>query len=177
MQISRRDALLGATAAAVVAGVPGAVLGKDAALLAQVAQFHALYETWDQLHEKAIAHHAAVKALPDYPSYHPRSFNSMQEAQDAWRREDEFNEAHDSHKYWDQSGRQGERVGALANAIFEIPAETVRGAFEKLKIVHIVVGNNHQDGDENLDAYQDWDAPWMETVMADFDRLLGGMRP
>ncbi len=62
------------------------------------------------------------------------------------------------------------------NAVFEIPAETVKGAFEKLKIVHIVVGNNHQDGDEDLDAYQDWDAPRMETVLADFERLAGEAR-
>ncbi len=177
MQISRRGALLGASAAAVVAGVPGAVQGEDAALLAQVAQFHELFETWGRVQEKAIAHSAAVKALPDYPSFDPSTFNSLQEAQEAWRREEEFVEAHDSHKYWDQSGRLGEQAGALANAIIETPAMTWRGAVEKFKIAHIVVGNNHQDGDEDLDAYQDWDAPWMETVIADFERLLGGMRP
>ena len=159
-----------------VAGVPGAVQGEDAVLLAQVARFHELYEAWGQLHEKAIAHSAAVKALPDYPSFDPSTFSSMQEARDAWRREEEFVEAHDSHKYWDQSGRLGEQIGALANAIIEIPAMTWRGAVEKFKIAHIVVGNNYQDGDENLDAYQDWENPWMETVVADFDRLLGGMQ-
>jgi hypothetical protein len=160
-----------------VAGVPAAVQGEDAALLAQVARFDDLYDAWVDLHDKAIAHSAAVKALPDYPSYDSSAFKSMEEAQDAWRREQDFVEAHNIHKYWDQGGRLGERVGALANAIFEIPAETVRGAFEKLKIAHIVVGNNHQDGDESLDAYQDWDEPWMETVIADFERLIAGMRP
>ncbi len=51
MTISRRGALIGAGAAAVVAGVPGAVVGEDAALLARIGQFHHLYDAWDRLHD------------------------------------------------------------------------------------------------------------------------------
>ena len=56
MQISRRRVLTGVGAAAVVASVPGAVLGDDAALLAQVARFHELYATWRGVWAKHLVH-------------------------------------------------------------------------------------------------------------------------
>ncbi len=166
--LTRRAALASVGAAMAVAGVPGATSGEDAALLAQVAQFHDLYDAWRAVWAKQCEHRARIDAMPDCPGFDPPTFSRDYLA---------FLEVHDANRYDDDSGRLGEQTGAIANAIFEIPAETVRGAFEKLKIAHIVVGNNHQDGDENLDAYQDWDAPWMETVIADFERLIGGMRP
>ncbi len=169
MTISRRSALIGATAAAVVTGVPGAVQGDDAALLARVAAFDGLYDAWQRLLERRAVRRAEIVAMPDCPQ-----LNFTRDGSEAHFA---FLEAHDAFRYGDECERLGEQTGEAVNAIFEIPAETVRGAFEKLKVVHIVVGNNHQDGDEDLDAYQDWDAPWMETVMADFERLIGGMRP
>ncbi len=167
MQISRRDALLGATAAEAVAGLPRTAQGQDTVLLPQVARFHDLYDTWRAVWAKQCEHRARIDAMPDCPDFDPPTLSRAYLA---------FLEAHDASRYYDESGRLGEQTGAIANAIFEIPAETVRGTFEKLKIAHIVVGNNHQDGDENLDAYQDWDAPWMETVLADFERLAGEAR-
>ncbi len=165
MQISRRDALLGATAAAVVAGAAGAVQGDDAVLLAQIARFNNCYDTWQRGWARHSEHRAQIAAMPDCPPAEMGTFNEHFA----------FLQTHDTSGYYEDSGRLGEQTGEAVNAVFEIPAETVRGAFEKLKIVHIVVGNNHQDGDEDLDAYQDWDAPWMETVIADFERLLGGL--
>ena len=46
MQISRRDALMGAGAAAAVAGVPGAVQGEDAELVALGRQWLVTYSKW-----------------------------------------------------------------------------------------------------------------------------------
>ncbi len=67
MQISRRDALMGATAAAVVAGVPGAVQADDAVLLARVAQFHETYEASRRSWRECSEHRAKVEAMPDCP--------------------------------------------------------------------------------------------------------------
>ena len=53
----------------------------------------------------------------------------------------------------------------------------MEGAFKKLKIAHLAIGNHDDDGDRGLESYQEWDKPWMETVIADFERLIGGMRP
>ena len=68
MQISRRGALLGASAAAVVAGVPGAVLAEDAVLLAQVARFHDLYDAWRCVWAKYVEHREQIAAMPDCPA-------------------------------------------------------------------------------------------------------------
>ncbi len=46
MQITRRNALLGASAAVAVAGVPGAVQGEDAELIALGQQWLATYGKW-----------------------------------------------------------------------------------------------------------------------------------
>ena len=48
---------------------------------------------------------------------------------------------------------------------------TWRGAVEKFKIAHLAIGSYADDGDEALEAYQDWESPWMVTVAADFERL------
>ena len=165
--ITRRGAMLGATAAAVVAGVPSAVQGEDAALLAQVVRFHDLYDTWRDVWAKQQEHRARIEAMADCPPISPYSNTSAHFA---------FLEAHDAYKYCDESSRLGELAGQLANAIVETPARTFRGAVEKFKIAHLAVGSYEDDGDEGLEAYQDWDKPWMATVAADFERLLGGMR-
>ncbi len=168
MQISRRNALLGASAAVAVAGVPGAVLGEDAALLAQVARFHDLYDAWRAVWAKQCEHRARIEAMPDCPDFDPPTRSRAYLA---------FLRAHDAFRYYDESGRLGEQTGVLANAIFEIPAETFRGAIEKFHIAHLAVGSGDDDGDQDLLAYQDFANPWMETVAADFERLLAGMRP
>jgi hypothetical protein len=167
MTISRRGVLIGAGAAAVaVAGVPRTAQGDDAVLLARVAQFNDCYDTWRRGWARYSEHRAQIAAMPGCP---PAEFGTFSE-------HITFLQTHDTSGYYEECSGLGEQTGEAVNAVFEIPAETVKGAFEKLKIVHIVVGNNHQDGDEDLDAYQDWDAPWMETVLADFERLAGGMQ-
>ena len=168
MQISRRNALMGASAAAVVAGVPGAVQGGDAVLLAKVARFQELYEAWNRVWEKGSAHRARIEAMTDCPRVDPATQSRAHFA---------FLKAHDAYKHYDESNRLGQQTGALVNAIFKTPAETFRGAIEKFHIAHLAVGSGADDDDEDLLAYQDWAAPWMETVAADFERLLEGMQP
>ncbi len=60
--------------------------------------------------------------------------------------------------------------------MFAIPAQTLWGATEKLKIVRMAVGNSYDafgTGDEDLDVFQDLEAPWFGDVIADFERLAG----
>ena len=56
MQISRRGALIGASAAAVVAGVPGAAQGDD-------AHIETLYRIWREAYSEHIAAHDYSAAL------------------------------------------------------------------------------------------------------------------
>ena len=165
--ITRRGALIGASAAVAVAGVPGAVMGDDAALLAQVAQFHGFFDAWQRTWAKQTAHRAQVEAMPGCPRFGSSNFSRDYSA---------FLKAHDAYRHCDESNRCSERMGAIATAIFQTPAQTFNGVFEKFRIAHLATGNYDGDGDEGLEAYQDWEKPWMATVAADFERLLGGMR-
>ena len=171
MSISRRGALIGASAAAAVAGVPGAAQGEDAVLLAQVARFHELYGEWQRVWAKQAEHRARIKAMPDCPK-----LDCTVEGYQAYFA---FLEAHDAYGDGVELNSLADLAGALGNAIIETPAQTLKGAVEKLKIARIAVGSYGcpDDGDEALEAYHDWERPWLETVAKDFDRLLAGMRP
>ncbi len=167
--ITRRNALLGASAAVAVAGVPVAVQASDAILLARIGRFHDLYNEWCCTHEKQAAHRAEIEARPDCPPCDPATGSRANSA---------FLEANDAFRYWDQAQILGKQTGALVNAIFETPAQTATGALEKLKIAYTAVGDGGgtYTGDIDLEAWQDLEAPWMEAVIADFERLIGGMR-
>ncbi len=169
MTISRRDALMGAGAAAVVAGVPGAVQGDDAVLLAQIARFHEVYDRGNRVWAKQKAHRARIEAMLHCPAISPWGGNNTHFA---------FLEAHDAYRYLDQSSRLGDQTGVLVKGIFETPAQTAKGALEKLKIAYTAIGDGGEsdNGDVDLEAFQDWNAPWMETVLADFERLAGEAR-
>ncbi len=165
MQISRRDALMGAGAAAVVAGVPGAAMDEDAVLLARLGQFRDVYGEWQRVWAKQKAHRARVEAMPDYPS------------RGGHKRRD-FLETHDAYRYYDESSRLGDQTGVLVKGIFETPAQTAKGALEKLKIAYTAIGDGGEsdNGDIDLEAFQDWNAPWMEAVIRDLERLAGEAR-
>ena len=68
-------------------------------------------------------------------------------------------------------------AGEAAKAVFAIPAQTVRGALEKLKIVYLAVGNgkaNPEDaGDYDLALYQTSETSWFAIAIADLERLTG----
>ncbi len=125
MQISRRNALMGAGAAAAMAGVPGAVQGDDAVLLAQVAQFHELYNEWQRIWAKQKRHRQSVEDMPDCPEV-----DGTREGNQA---HSDFMEAHDAFRYCDESERLGNSVGALANAIFETPPPGMAGRSRKVQ--------------------------------------------
>ena len=161
MSISRRDALLGATAAIAVASVGTPATACDAVLLARIEQFHDVYGTWQDVWKKHRAHRASVEAMPDCPQI------------PFYRDRAAFLEVRDAYRDWDESNRLGEQTGALANVIFETPAKTARGVLEKVRIVYAARGDYGQDGDDELDACQD--NSWFGHVLTDLERLAGGV--
>ena len=164
MQISRRNALLGAGAAAAVAGVPAGAQAGDVVLLGRIARFNSLYDNYRRVQAKDVAHRARIAAMPDCPGFDPPTLSRAYEA---------FMEKHDAYRYYHEGGPPIEQAEPLAEAIFKTPAETARGVLEKLKIAHAAIGDGGDTGDIDLEAYQDLDALWMETVIADFERLVG----
>ncbi len=164
--ITRRGALLSAGAAVAVATVaaPTTAVADDAVLLARIEQFHDVYGELQDVWEKHQAHRASVEAMPDCPQI------------PFYRDRTAFLKAHDAYRGWEQGNRLNEQTGALAKTIFGTPAQTVKGALEKLKIAYVAVGDGEETGtgDPDLESFQDLKAPWMEAVSADFERLIGG---
>ena len=173
--ITRRGVLAGATAAVAVATVsaPTPALADDAILLARIQRFHDVYGELQDVWARQKAHRAQIGAMPDCPG--PQTWPSGEYALPRAA----FLETHDAFRYWDECNRLNEQTGALAKAIFETPAQTARGVLEKLKIAYLAVGDGEETdtGDNDLEAFQDLAAPWMEVVIADFERLSGEARP
>ncbi len=174
MSISRRDALMGATAAAAVTGATLAPLAMkaaqgadDAVLLARIEQFHEVYDAQNRVWAKQQAHRAEIEARPDCPPLDPATSSRDHFA---------YLEATDAFRYYGETERLIEKTGPLANVIFETPARTTKGAFEKLKIAYTAIGDGEGSGDEGLLLCQDPKALWMAAVVADFERLAGEAR-
>ena len=98
-------------------------------------------------------------------------------------RYDAFTENMGVGRLWDIANAANERSGAAAQAVFAMPAQTIRAAVEKLKIVRLVVRVDDgfgpdDDGlgpdDENLRAFEDREALWIDNAIADLERLTRG---
>lgn len=76
-------------------------------------------------------------------------------------------------RLWDISNNTNKRSGAAANAVFATPAQTIRGAVEKLKITRLVActGDGAEADDVDLEVFQDRSAPWIDNAIADLERL------
>ena len=178
MTITRRNALMSAGAAAMVAGVPGGVQGEDAVLLARVAQFHETCEAFRRSWRECSEYREKVEAMPNCPSA-LGPWGDLAELRTRNKAHHEFLGARGVWDRYDEPNRINEQVGALVNAVFKTPAQTTKGALEKLKIAYVAVGDGEGTGtgDNDLEAFQDLEEPWMVTVIADFERLIGGIRP
>jgi hypothetical protein len=161
---------MGATAAAVVTGVVTAPLaikaavGGDAVLLARVEQSTDLYDRWACMWERAHKHRAAIEALPDCPGFSD------------YRARDAFLKARDYLKYWREANELGEPLGALTNAIFETPAQTVEGVLAKIRILYVARGDYDGVGNDYECFQDDKNGSWFSSVIADLERLAGEVR-
>ena len=170
MKLTRRETMkvgAGAVVAVAVPALPVMAGGNpDAVLLARVATFWRAYEQSTTAHEEASARREVIEAMPDYPHFGD-GFDM-----EKWQ---VFMDRHGWNELWDRAQEAGKQEGQAANAVFATPARSLRGAVEKVKIVRIVTGIGAEtgDGDADLGAYQDFDAPWIDNAIADLERLAG----
>ncbi len=150
MSISRRGALLGASAAAVVAGVPGAVLAGDPAIGLS-----------DQLRATWAAWCSAMNAHED--ACHRAGFNTL-EGHKADR-------ALGIEPLWQEVGHWKARFWDLQARLLDTPATTTRGVLAKLRgfygdgeIAIIMAGDDPTD---------DLPAEYAASVYRDLERLAG----
>jgi hypothetical protein len=152
----------------VIAGV-GAVAARGAAedpdegLLRLTAAFQ---EAWT-IFEDAKTDHSdrrhEIEAMADYPPYN--------KDMESCERQIRFCEQHGADAYWDRMNQAHRKMGSTVVEVFKVPARTVPGAIEKLKIVSRAVGDGNGVDDE-LALFQEIDQPWIDMVIADLKRLV-----
>ena len=164
--ITRRKALAAVPALAAVAVLPGEAAADDELLLTHIAAFHEIYDVSTEASERWHAEHERVDALPDCPPNKPIPMGGYEAYS-------QFLTDHDVDALAGRANDLTERSGKAALAVFAIPAQTMHGAIEKLKIAYLAIGDGDgtRTGDRDLEAYQDLDSPWMESVIADLERL------
>ena len=134
----------------------------DAELIARVAEFYPALEKHNIAAEAWATRRTEADAMPDCP---PDAVPADDKAaHDRWHA---FMKAKGVWKLSDKTNAAGRAMGKAANAVFAIPARTYRGATEKVKIAYLATG------DADLDAYQDFENPWMANAIADLERLAG----
>ena len=151
---------------AATVAMPSEAIGGDELLLTRIAAFHEIYDVSTEAIEQWQAEHARVIALPDCPLNGPRPMGRL----DPFPK---FLSDHGVDVLAHRANDLGKRCGKAALAVFAIPAQTMHGAIEKLKIAYLAIGDGDgtRTGDRDLEAYQDLDPPWMESVIADLERL------
>ena len=82
--------------------------------------------------------------------------------------------AHLEHAPWEQSNALHLRVGETCREIFATPAQTIGGAWEKLKIVDLMRDYDDGRGACPLACFQPEPGAWTEAVVADLERLAHG---
>ena len=109
----------------------------DANLHARLAHFHDAYQKAGTARQAWIAERERLEALPFCPEH-----VAPTEGLERWKRYNErwirYMEQTGMDDFWDESEQLHESMGEAANAVFDTPAQTVRGAVEKLKIVEAV---------------------------------------
>ncbi len=186
MKLSRRDAIASVSAAALTTAVVTvplatkavsvkAALASDTVMLARVAEFHETYEVFLRSWDECSEHRAKVEAMPDCPNYRGpcRDEDELRARNKAHH---EFLGAHGVWERYAEPNRINKRVGELVNAIFDTPAETLRGVLDKARILYMARGDydDADNGDTDLEAHQvEGDSPWFGSVIADLERLAG----
>ena len=173
--ITRRQALnrggmaLAVTGATATLGFPLLAKADDAELLARVAVFWKAYEESNRVHGLHYSRRGAIEAMPDYPELVAPAFD-----REGYERHTAFMKRHGD--MWEVANKAGEQMGKATNAVFATTAQTVRGAYEKLRIARLATGATAEggDGDAGLSCYQDFDAPWIDSALSDLERLAGG---
>ena len=150
---------------------------QDADLLARVAVFWPLYEDHNDKGEISHACYEKMETMQDFPGNPAPDMGTPERKKwdAAFSRCADASDYHPAYDLWCKAGKD---MGAAANAVFAVKAQTVRGAYEKVKIARLATGSMAEsglgEGDADLSCHQDIDAPWIDNALADLERLAGG---
>ena len=143
----------------------------DAELMRLIAEFEATYAASKQTHETYHREKDRITALPDCP---PEVLPI--DDREAYECREDFLDRHGGLVLWNESTKLGRVAGAIARQIFSTPAHTLAGAVEKLKILRRALGDQPNEGDDDLavyiaDSVEMCDESWFASVMKDLERL------
>jgi hypothetical protein len=145
---------------AVEARVAVATPNPDADLFRLTSAFKGAYsrhlDAWTTHHQWRDE----VEALPDCPPPSSSDDSFM-----------EFLDKHEDGRSWESMNQANDTMVEAAKAVFEVPARTLPGVLNKLRIVSIAVGDGLGDGDHDLAVNQEIGGPWIDVVIADLERL------
>ena len=174
MQISRRNALMGASAAAMVAGVPTSALARAdpqiKALIGQLRAANALLENINILYDAATAliPRAATEAIDAYPN--PSA--APQDVRDTYNR---HYEASGAKELAEESEIVCARETDIEVQIIQTPATTLRGALDKARVAwHITAEHENLDETDPDLSYGLGDPRLIWSALQDLERLAGG---
>ena len=173
MQISRRGALIGASAAAVAAGVPGTVQGKDVHVEALHAEWRAAEVKADKANDIAdAARAAAYRSVP--PVDDLASYPSAEAMTAAMKARAVALEAAIEASGAGALGHRADAAFAVDRATFnkfmEAPSKTPRGLYLKFK-----AGISEYMWDERAEL-QFYENIMLRAIRADLERLAGRAR-
>ena len=102
-----------------------------------------------------------------------RSYRATQKAFDTVK--DAPSGDSDRNRRYDAMNQLNDARGEAAQMMFELPARTVEGVLEKLKIAYQANGDGPgtDSGEVALSAFQDLEDPWMAGIIRDLERLVG----
>ncbi len=174
--VSRRSAMLAATAAVAAAGVSMPATASDAVLLTRIKALDQLYKAADQAAAKLWPEKQRIAALPGCP---PWIVDGSLEATETLGEHPgtAFLRKHGWLALHDQAHELMTRTEEQATVVFQTPALTTEGAIAKLHVVYKVYGDRGLEfGDGAVYSrlgHLGRTAPWIQSVVADFERLAG----
>lgn len=169
-------------------GIPknGASSGRnDDDLLRFYQAFSQVYDEWKRQHALVREYRAfaARKAGSSYDDTRVSSYlpldspgPSINEFLEKGRREDAILKEYGFPDIEQRVDELRSRAGHMANRIFATRATSVAGLAVKLKVLRLALGRRgaQEDGDEELEAYQDSaEEFWIDSVNRDAERLVG----
>ena len=150
MQITRRRAMLGASAAAVVAGVPEAALAGDP-VIGLSAELNAAWKAWMSVDNRfeGACHKAGTNSLAGQRVCRTLGIESLWQEREHWKAQ-----------FWDLNAR-----------LLDTPATTARGVLAKMR------GFYHEDEITAMRRGGDFCDPlpedWAASIYRDLERLAG----
>ena len=133
-------------------------------MIARAAEFHRAFEKYNLAARAHRTRSNEIAAMPDHPPL--ADANSDRPGFDRWMA---FKDAQGLGGLWDELDAATRACGKAANRVSAIPAQTYRGAVEKVKVANLAT----EDDDDELVSHQDSDNPWMKKAIADLERLAG----